>query len=113
MFSQVYDAKVKKHVGPLTFFGKPNELPHPRLGLSVPRRVGTAVSRNRIKRYLREAFRLSQHDGSRDYDVIVVVRPHEILKLVDYQRMWGAGMDGLGREWEKRLRKAKAPHKVE
>jgi ribonuclease P protein component len=106
MFSAVYDAKVKKHVGPLTFFGKPNGLPHPRLGLSVPRRVGTAVVRNRVKRFIREAFRLSQHDWPRGYDVIVVVRPHETAGLADYQRMLFSGVRSLHQEWEKRERKA-------
>src|SRR5262245_6652622 len=53
---------VRINVGPLQFQSRPNDLGHPRLGLSVSRRVGTAVVRNRIKRLLREAFRLTQHD---------------------------------------------------
>jgi ribonuclease P protein component len=38
-------------------FGLPNGVGFCRLGLTVPRRVGGAVRRNRIKRALREAFR--------------------------------------------------------
>ena len=47
----------------------------PRLGLAVPRSVGTAVSRNRIKRQLREAWRanLEQVPGGKDY--VLVARP--------------------------------------
>ncbi|MBL8948981.1 MAG: ribonuclease P protein component [Myxococcales bacterium] len=33
------------------------ELPPPRLGVTVTRKVGNAVTRNRIKRWVREAFR--------------------------------------------------------
>jgi ribonuclease P protein component len=47
----------------------------PRLGLSVSRRVGGAVERNRVKRTLREAFWAEAErlpDGS---DYVVVARP--------------------------------------
>jgi ribonuclease P protein component len=47
----------------------------PRLGLAVPRSVGGAVARNRIKRQLREAWRavLSEVPSGRDY--VLVARP--------------------------------------
>ena len=44
----------------LQVWALPNELDHSRLGLIVGRRHGNAVRRNRIKRVLREAFRLSR-----------------------------------------------------
>lgn len=47
----------------------------PRLGLAVPRSVGSAVSRNRVKRQLREAWRslLEQVPGGKDY--VLAARP--------------------------------------
>ena len=47
----------------------------PRLGLAVPRSVGTAVTRNRVKRILREAWRdvLPEVPPGRDY--VLVARP--------------------------------------
>ncbi|HZR91064.1 MAG TPA: ribonuclease P protein component [Gaiellaceae bacterium] len=47
----------------------------PRLGLAVPRRVGTAVSRNRIKRRLRELWRQQLATIPPGCDYVLVVRP--------------------------------------
>jgi len=44
----------------LQIWALPNNLPHARLGLIVGRRHGNAVQRNRLKRIIREAFRLSR-----------------------------------------------------
>jgi ribonuclease P protein component len=102
-FDAVYAGKTKESRGPLTVFALPNELGHPRLGLSVGRKVGTAPKRNRIKRLLREAFRLMQHDLPRGYDLVINVRPHETALLADYQRMLSAAVVKLHGKWEQRL----------
>ncbi len=56
-----------------------NELGEPRFGLSVSNRVGNAVTRNRIKRRLREIFRtamVSQRgDNESGWDFVVTARP--------------------------------------
>ena len=43
--------------------------------MAVGRRVGPAVRRNRIKRRLREVFRLNRHRISGCYDIVVHPRP--------------------------------------
>lgn len=56
----------------------PNQRPHHRLGLTVSRRVGGAVQRNRAKRLLRDAFRRHRR-GATVYCDLVVLAKREIL----------------------------------
>lgn len=101
-FESVFEAKTRQSRGPIAIFAKPNGLRHVRIGLSVSRSVGTAPRRNRIKRLLREAFRLMQHDLPAGYDLVVVVRPHEPLILAEYQRLLGALSVKLHQSWRER-----------
>ena len=83
-FQGVFANKLRKSSGPLAVLALPNDLTHHRFGMTVSRRVGNAVKRHRIKRYLREAFRLNQHALPGRYDLVVIVYPHEVLQLDDY-----------------------------
>jgi len=83
-FARAFQTRMRQSRGPITIYAAPNGLNHARLGLSVPRAVGTAVRRNRIKRLLREAFRLHQRELPAGYDLVVSVRPHQPMSLEDY-----------------------------
>jgi len=65
----------------LTVWAHPNGLPHPRLGLIVGIRHGNAPARNRLKRVLRSAFRLSQHELPAGLDLICTPRAGRTLDL--------------------------------
>jgi len=101
-FKSVFDVRIRESRGPLTIYGKPNDLAFPRLGISISRTVGTAPRRNRIKRLLREAFRLMQHDFPSGYDLVVVPRPHVPLMLADYQRILSGAVVKLHATWSRR-----------
>lgn len=101
-FRAVYDRGEKRTRGPLTVFALPNNLPDPRLGLSVGRRVGTAPRRAAIKRRLREAFRHLQREHAAGYDLIVTVRPHAPMKTAEYQRLLSSAWAALHKAWSDR-----------
>jgi len=101
-FSAVFEPKIRHARGPLVAYARPNNLSHPRLGISMAKAVGTAPRRNRIKRLLREAFRLHQHDWPEGYDLVIVVRPHEPMVLAEYQKLLTALMIKLHSTWQSR-----------
>jgi len=75
-FANVYDRRQSAASGPLVVYAAANGLAdgRVRMGLSVSRRIGTAVVRNRWKRRLREAFRAERESLPRGTDLVIVVR---------------------------------------
>jgi ribonuclease P protein component len=74
-FRRAYGRRCSAGNTEMVIYGYPNESTFPRLGISASRRIGNAVVRNRWKRLLREAFRLSREKLPSGIDLIVVPRP--------------------------------------
>ena len=82
-FRKVYDRRRSAADGRLIVYGCENGLPHLRLGLSVSRKVGPAVHRNRLRRLYREAFRLTRHDMPTGMDLVLIPRSPDEPTLED------------------------------
>jgi ribonuclease P protein component len=101
-FAAVHAARTRRESGPLLVYALPNEADHLRLGLSIGRRCGNAVRRNRLKRLLREAFRLHRAEWPGGYDLMVVIRPHEELTVTEYAGHLEDTIGRLDQTWRKR-----------
>jgi ribonuclease P protein component len=109
-FQRVYAAKMRKARGPLAASSAPNDVGHYRLGLAIGRSVGNAVTRHRLKRLVREAFRLSQHDlPGAGYDLVISARgvAPDTLEAVRALLVELALL--LHAEWDKRARRRETP----
>lgn len=103
-FQRAYRARSAVSDELLLLHGCRNGLPHPRLGLSVSRKVGGAVQRNRWKRLLREAFRLRQWELPKGVDLVVIPRAGQTPTLTSLAQ----SMTSLAARLERRLNR-KAP----
>jgi ribonuclease P protein component len=84
-FQAVYDRRRSAADGMLVVYVRENGLPHSRVGLSVSKKFGTAVRRNRIRRLMREAYRLSKHELPTGYDFVMIPRPLDEYTLEAFQ----------------------------
>lgn len=73
-FARVYEQGSRVSDAVLLVTAARNDEPHTRIGLSVSKRCGNAVHRNRWKRLIREAFRLSQVEMPISIDLVVQPR---------------------------------------
>jgi ribonuclease P protein component len=86
----------------LYWFAREEDGEGPRVGLAVPKAAGTAVVRNKLKRRLREAFRMRLAELPQDQDYVLVARPG-LAEAVDAR-----GFDWLGERVDEILGKAAA-----
>lgn len=63
-------AGVRTRSGPVTVIRLSNDLDHPRLGIVAGRRLGNAVTRNRVRRRVRAAATEAELDSAADYVIV-------------------------------------------
>jgi ribonuclease P protein component len=80
-FQRVYQRRRSASDEWLIVYACENGLPHLRLGLSVSRKFGNAVQRNRLRRLYREAFRLTKQEMPTGLDLVLVPRKREDPEL--------------------------------
>jgi len=104
-FDRVYrdgSSRATRYLVLYSFPRKDEEDRDVRLGVSVSRKVGGAVDRNRVKRALREAFWALAERLPPRHDFVIVARP-EIGGLIER-----AGADGVRESIEEALREGAA-----
>ena len=77
-FNRVY-GRGKSYVHPhCVLYVAKNRLGYTRIGLTATKKVGHAVQRNRLRRQLREIYRLHEASFVPGYDLVVVARSRAI-----------------------------------
>lgn len=98
-FTRIYDQKQRAGDNHLLIFAATNNVGQTRIGLSVSKKHGNAIRRSRIKRLLREAFRLNQYDLPAGLDLILIPRQGAYSTLTDY----GESLRRITRRLAKRI----------
>ena len=85
-FDRVFAEKRRASDRTLLIYGTRNGLGWTRIGLSVSRKHGGAVRRVRLRRLLREAFRIAQHDIPPGLDLVLIPQAGAEWTLDDGRR---------------------------
>ena len=73
-YRAAYEGGLKLYQPHFILFARANSLTHHRLGITVTRKVGGAVVRNRIKRLFREIYRRVASEIPGSFDLVVNAR---------------------------------------
>ena len=73
-FSRVYRKKQSMANKLLVIYILDNHLGHNRVGFVVSKKVGNSVVRSKVKRVMKESYRLNDHKFRSGYDIVFVSR---------------------------------------
>lgn len=87
IFRRLYSSAGQAN-GFLVLYARPNHLGINRVGVTVSKKLGKAHIRNRVRRRLREAYRLNEEQFSTGWDIVVVARSRCIG--ADFEKIVGS-----------------------
>lgn len=99
-FERAFAARCTASDPLLVVYVVPNDLDHPRLGMTVGKKHGGAVQRNRLRRLLREAFRLEQHSLPAGFDYLLVPKTGSQASLDACRQSLLRLAQGAVRRWQ-------------
>lgn len=79
-FALSYRKGKKCQTGDVCAYFVKNKTPYNRLGITVSKKLGKAVTRNRVKRIIRAAYRLSESSLPLGYNIVVAAKPAVVDK---------------------------------
>ena len=98
LFRRLYSKGKSCANGYLVIYCRPNGMQENRSGLTVSAKLGHAVVRNKIRRRLREIYRLNEHRFRPGWDIVVVARSRAVdapYKKLEKSYLHLAGKLGL------------------
>lgn len=87
-FQRVYQKRRSCANKYLVMYIRRNKTDHNRLGISVSKKVGNSVVRHRVKRLIRESYRLKENKFHSGWDIVVIAR--NTAKNKSYQEIESA-----------------------
>ena len=92
-FRRVYNRGKSVLMPSIVLYKLPTRHPINRIGFTVSNKIGNAVTRNRIRRRLREAYRLNEDRIKEGFDLVIVAR-HKSVES-DYKSLESELIDAL------------------
>lgn len=67
----------------MTLYVRKNNLEYSRIGITVSKKIGKAVVRNKIRRRMKEIYREFEQDIAKGYDLVFVVKKNVLISFIE------------------------------